>query len=124
MEKLKEQFTQLEAIIEHASFKERHKMIKQLNDFTDRLSLEAVEILPANHQMVKVGVDREDVDRGLGRTISDQEWREVKNEIWNSYKIYELCKEVMLVYVGHLAMSRFWESEETLTKHENPIPNP
>ena len=91
MEKLKEQFRQLESIIEHASYKEKHKMIKQLNDFTDRLSLGEVGILPANHQMVKVGINREHVDLCLERIISDWEWAEVINEIWNSYKIYEIC---------------------------------
>lgn len=122
MKKLKEQFTQLEAIIEHASYKEKHKMIKQLNDFTDRLSLGEVGILPANHQMVKVGINREHVDLCLGRTISDQEWREVRNEIWNSYKIYELCKQVILVYTEVVLTQGF--CDRFTKKHENPIPSP
>jgi len=122
MEKLKEQFTQLEAIIEHASYKEKHKMIKLVNDFADRLSLEEVGILPANHQMVKVGINREHVDLCLGRTISDQEWREVRNEIWNSYKIYELCKDVILVFAEILLTQGF--CDKFTKKHENSSPNP
>jgi len=57
--------------------------------------------------MVKVGIDREDVDMCLGRTISDREWREVRNEIWNSYKIYEICKQVILVFVEMLLNQEF-----------------
>ena len=121
MEKLKEQFTQLEAIIERASYKEQHKMIKLLNDFTDRLSLEEVGIQPAEHQMVKVGIDREHVDMCLGRTISDQEWREVRNEIWNSYRVYELCKKMILVYAEVLLTQGF--CDRFTKKHENPIPS-
>lgn len=123
MEKLKEQFTQLEAIIKQSSYKEQHKMIKQLNDFTDRLSLEAVEIKPTDYQIVKVGIDREDAESSFGRRLADEEWKSVAHEIEHSHKIDELCKEVVIAYVEHLAMSGFLESEKTSTKHENPIPS-
>ena len=110
MKKLEKQFTQLEAIIEHSSLTEQHQIIKELNDFTDRLSLQDVGKQPANHKMVKVGIDREDVDRCLERIISDREWREVINEIWNSYKIYEICKQVILVYVEMLLKQEFCDN--------------
>ena len=50
------------------------------------------------------------------RIISDREWREVINEIWNSYKIYEICKHVILVYVEMLLKQEFCDR---FTKNPN-----